>query len=231
MEWLVVDMNAVARTVLPRVLGAAKARRALHSMGSIHGLGVLGRMQAVARAIAGELHELDGPEFAALSTFPESDVPRQWAAYTAQLLAPNVRSRMKWAKRAAADRNMTVRECAWMAFRPEVVRNPRGVLRMIQPLSRDVDGNVRRFAVEVTRPRSVWGAHVSEFKTTPELGESLLSVVACDESRYVRLAVGNWINDAAKGQPKWATALFNRWDETQVPVAPDVRRRALRNVV
>jgi 3-methyladenine DNA glycosylase AlkC len=231
MEWLVVDMNAVAHTVLPRLLGKAMARRALSTMGPIHGLGVLGRMQAVARAVANELREPDSPELMALATFAESDVPRQWAAYAAQMLAPDARSRLTWAKISAADSNMTVRECAWMAFRPEVVRNPHAMLRSMQRLTIHRDANVRRFAVEVCRPRSVWGAHIPELKTAPQLGESLLTAVACDESRYVRLAVGNWINDAAKGDPVWAKTLFRRWDQTQVPVAPDVRRRALRNVV
>ena len=230
MEWLVVDMRAVAATVFPAILSRGAAMRAMERIPALESLGVLARMNAISSAFAAEVKSITAPELHALASYAKSDVPRQWAAYSAQILATDDDTKLSWARKSAADSNMTVRECAWMAFRPQVSKDPSGLLRRLKPLARDQDANVRRFAVEVTRPRSVWGAHIPTFKSTPQRGETLLRVVAADESRYVRLAVGNWINDAAKSNPVWAQELFERWDDRGIPVAADVRRRGLRSI-
>ena len=45
-----------------------------------------------------------------------------------------------------------------MAFRPHFAAHVTGALPMLASVALDSDPNVRRFAVEVSRPRSVWGS-------------------------------------------------------------------------
>ena len=93
-----------------------------------------------------------------------------------------------------------------MAFRPHLAQSLDAGLELLEPLSQCENANVRRFAVEVTRPRSVWGAHLDQLKWQPGQAMGLLESTRADPSRYVRLAVGNWLNDASKTRPEWVAS-------------------------
>src|SRR5437899_9077785 len=115
-----------------------------------------------------------------------------------------------------------------MSFRPHFVSNIPDGLRLLESVSLHSDPNQRRFAIEVTRPRSVWGRHIPTLKQNPRLALALLSNVQQDESRYVRLAVGNWLNDASKTKPGWVRQLCAQWARNGSKYTKAIISRGLR---
>lgn len=111
----------------------------------------------------------------------------------------------------ARDEHFAVREWAWLAARPLVRDKPAEAIQILTDVIRGDDLRERRFAVELTRPRSVWGSHIRDFKEAPEQAEPLLSVVRCDPSGYVQTAVGNWLNDAGRSRPDWVELITSAW--------------------
>ena len=104
-------------------------------------------------------------------------------------------------------------------------------LVLIEPWTVDTDANVRRCAIEATRPRGVWTAHCDALKERPERAELLLEPVRSDASDYVRRSVANWVNDASKSRPDWARALCARWmRESPTPETRWTTHHALRTL-
>ncbi len=130
----------------------------------------------------------------------------------------------------ADDPHFGVREWSWLALRPHIVKNPLETIALLQPWVTDPSANVRRFAIEATRPRGVWSAHIKTLKEEPEVARNLLDEVASDSSRYVQDSVANWLNDAWKTNPQWVDdyctsilCLHNTKEATYIA------KRALRN--
>ena len=98
-----------------------------------------------------------------------------------------------------------------MSYRPYLSLNLDRALRELEDRVRDPDPNVRRCAIESTRPRGVWCAHIAELKEKPDKGLPLLEEVRADESRYVQLSVANWLNDISKTNPGWVRGICLRW--------------------
>jgi 3-methyladenine DNA glycosylase AlkC len=172
-----------------------------------------------------------GPAFEALATHP-SDMVRSWAAMMVCADGSlSFKSRLARMKRFAADSNMSTRECAWGAWRPWFARDIDNGLKLLMPWVRDKDANVRRCAIEGTRPRGVWTQHISALKVKPGLAMSLLDPLHDDPSRYVQNAVANWINDASKDQPQWAKKICATWSKQSDSKATNyIVNRALRTL-
>ncbi len=137
---------------------------------------------------------------------------RAWAAFMVAADASlSLAERLAEARRFAADRSVAVRECAWDSFRPYLAADLDQAFALLRPWVDDADENVRRCAVEATRPRGVWTAHIEELKRDPEPGLVLLEPVRSVPSRYVARAVANWLNDASKTRPDWTSAVCERW--------------------
>ncbi len=129
----------------------------------------------------------------------------------------------------ARDHHFAVREWAWLAARPAVVARPIEALALLSPFLASLDPYDRRFAVEVTRPRSVWGSHIAEFKAHPEAAEAALWQLKCDPHRYVRKSVTSWLRDAARSRPDWAQKVAQTWlDECECPHTRLIVRASLR---
>ena len=132
----------------------------------------------------------------------------------------------------AADRHFGVREWAWLALRPAVAATPFEAIALLQGWVSEPDANVRRFAVEITRPCGVWAKHVALLRAEPWHGLPLLEPCRCDESRYVQNSVANWLNDAARSRPEWVRGVCGDW----LRIDPDsgacryIARRAQRNL-
>ncbi len=195
--------------------------------------GVMKRLAGIGTALFAVLdnHPERAEVYEALSTHP-SDTVRSWATYV-NVADPSLSlpDRLARARPFASDGHMGVRECAWTSFRPYLAAELGEGLRLLSGWVRDGDHNVRRCAVESTRPRGVWCAHISVLKEDPERGLSILEPVRSDPSRYVQLAVGNWLNDASKTCPEWTTGVCDRWTEvSRTRETAFIVRRGLRTL-
>lgn len=226
MEWLAADMPALARAVAAGTVNAKLGAALREAAELMVGRGVIDRMKIAGEAIA-KSTRLGDAHFQQLAGH-RSDLVRQWSCYAAN--DPSIRLSLEERLSAtipfAADANMSVREAAWMAFRPHLASSLTAGLALLERLAADGDENIRRFAVEVTRPRSVWGAHIEPLKRNPDLARSLLERVRSDPSRYVKLAVGNWLNDASKSRPEWVRDVCRSWGEADPHTTFIVRRGA-----
>lgn len=161
-----------------------------------------------------------------------SDTVRCWGAFaTESLTGLSLASRLKVVRPFANDPHFGVRECAWMAVRNHLALDLPAAVRLLEPWSREPIENIRRFAIEVLRPRGVWCAHLQELKESPQLVRPLLDNVSQDESRYVQNSVANWLNDAAKSQPAWVVDVCAEWQRSSSSKATGyICRRALRSL-
>jgi 3-methyladenine DNA glycosylase AlkC len=228
MEWLAADMAALARNLAAEVKEPV-ASRLLHAAEEMAGAGVTSRLRSAGRALAETAWAK--PVFAHFAGH-KSDLVRQWACYAANdsSLRLAIDQRLRATLPFAADRNMSVRETAWMAFRPHLAEQFDSALSLLENLAGDADENIRRFAVEVTRPRSVWGAHLPVLKRDPARAALLLDCVKTDTSRYVKLAVGNWLNDASKTRSDWVAEVCREWEALDSLHTRFMTKRGLRTL-
>jgi 3-methyladenine DNA glycosylase AlkC len=152
-----------------------------------------------------------------LAIFPElvkhpSDNVRGWAAGILAL-SPNLnlKQRLDKVKPLADDPHSGVRETAWLLLRDDIAAEIERSIHYFKPWVQDASANIRRFAIESTRPRGVWCKHIELLKTKPELALPLLEPLKADPARYVQNSVANWLSDAAKSQPAWVKALCQQW--------------------
>jgi 3-methyladenine DNA glycosylase AlkC len=93
------------------------------------------------------------------------------------------------------------------------VENLEKSFELLVPWVKDTDSNIRRCAVEATRPCGVWCKHIPALKETPEPALTILEFVRSDPSNYVQRSVANWLNDASKSRPDWVMNVCKRWQE------------------
>ncbi len=232
-EWLVVDQESLARNVfqkenwrfllqpLEEFLGLLKIKTAPKKM-EVLGM-VLGQGFPTKAQFENALRRLKEHR---------SDIIRSWACFMiGKRSGLSIQESLKRIKPLAADKNMSVREAAWLAIRPRIITQLGESLRLLMGFSLHRDENIRRFATEITRPRGVWCNHIPTLKENPELGLPLLEPLRCDDSPYVRNSVGNWLNDASKTKPGWVQDLCKRWEkESPTKETATIIRRGLRTL-
>jgi 3-methyladenine DNA glycosylase AlkC len=231
-EWMATDMCKLATNLAGQVPWTPLKRALLRAAKEAEGRGILDRLAIFGHALGEILVDLTDPSFELIRSH-RSDIVRQWAVYAVNdaarpaLLADRLAATLPF----AADHHMSVRECAWMAFRPGLTADLPTGLKLLEPVSRSESANERRFAIEVTRPRSVWGRHIGVLKKFPEKGLPLLRNVHRDSSRYVRLSAGNWLNDASKTRPDWVQKICTLWSQIEDKNTQAIVKRALRTIV
>jgi 3-methyladenine DNA glycosylase AlkC len=188
---------------------AGLAQEAAHKEFSGHGL--VKRMELAGRMLGRHGAFDDGEALQQLIAHP-ADTVRGFACF-AIALHPELEFADKFMqmRQLAADRHFGVREWAWLALRPVVVTAPFEAIILLQGWVSEPDANLRRFSVEITRPRGVWAKHIAPLQAEPWHGLPLLEPCCRDESRYVQDSVANWLNDAARSQPKWVREVCRGW--------------------
>jgi 3-methyladenine DNA glycosylase AlkC len=212
-EWLAVDVARLLKTALPQVGLQSGLKDVLRAAREGAKKGTMERHRSVGAALFRVASDAgDAPRFFEKLAAHPSSVVREWAALMTWADSDlSIEERIEKAKRFAADRSMNVREIAWMSYRPYLSGELDAALRLLRRWVRDADSNVRRCAVESTRPRGVWCAHLPELKENPAKGLPLLEPVRADASRYVQLSVANWLNDASKSDAAWVRGVCRRW--------------------
>ena len=72
---------------------------------------------------------------------------------------------------------------------------------------------------------------IDELKEFPEKALSVLEPLKSDASKYVRDAIGNWLNDASKTQPKWVAKICNQWEtESETKETKYIVKKGLRSI-
>ncbi len=194
-EGLAVDFKILMRAVFPEI-----AEQKALELDGLTSLGITKRMEAAGRL----LYEAFGSGAFERAVSHASDTVRGWAAYaSAADDSLSISDRISRIVPSADDPHFGVREWAQLALRPHIARHLSESIALLLPFASHVSENLRRFAVEATRPRGVWTCHIPALKDDPALAEPLLARVAADPSRYVQNSVGNWLNDAAKSRPDW----------------------------
>lgn len=141
-----------------------------------------------------------------------SDSVRCWAAYVIGLdEGLRLEDKLTGIRPFAADSHFGVREIAWMAVRESIAGELPAAIGLLGDWARDGDANIRRFAMEATRPRGVWAKHIAALKEDPAMALPLLEAVKSDPVKYVQDSAGNWLNDAAKTNPEWVLRLCEDW--------------------
>jgi 3-methyladenine DNA glycosylase AlkC len=232
-EWLVVDQKTLALKIADSN-GWSHLRQPLqHALDSLSTKTAPRMMQVIGKTLAKAFpgaKQLD-QALAKLQNH-RSDIVRSWCCY---MIGANevldLDQSMKRIYTFAADRNMSVRETAWLGLRGRISNQLDDALKLLAVFAMDADANVRRFSSEVTRPRGVWCSHIEALKEKPAMGLQILNPLKSDSSKYVRDSVGNWLNDASKTQPEWVTRICSDWQK-QSPTRETayIIRRATRSL-
>ncbi len=221
-EALAVDFALLMQQHFPEI-----DKKMLQPLENVQPLGITKRMSFAGQILL---------EHYSLSLLPRlvehpSDTIRGWACFmigsTPNLSFPQ---RLKLIQPFADDPHSGVREWAWMALRRFVIEDVQNAIESLQPWVQQHSEYLRRFAIEISRPRGVWCSHIETLKHTPELGLSLLNSLISDPSHYVQNAVSNWLNDAAKSQPNWVQAHCALWQkQSNTKETAKICKRALRS--
>jgi 3-methyladenine DNA glycosylase AlkC len=203
-EGLAIDFAQLLRAVKPELSKAAVEIDAQ--------AGVTRRMAQTATILLREL----GEGVITSLMMHRSDTVRGWSAYMiAQIPELTLNERLTRLRPLADDPHFGVREWAWLAVRNHVAANVTGAMDFLLHWTCAPSSNIRRFAVEVTRPRGVWSAHIPALKSDPSRGLVLLEPLRSDPARYVQDSVANWLNDAGKTNPSWLISTCDRWENEQ----------------
>ncbi|WP_211224416.1 DNA alkylation repair protein [Paenibacillus assamensis] len=216
MEWLAVDHSVLVQHVLPRLELGHLVEPILQQINQLKEQKVMKLIPLIGKMLYEALREVKDVQQRAMlmESIMEygSDSVRCWGCYMVSSdIDLTLQQKLEKMKRFAADQHFGVREIAWMAVRDDIARNLTSAIEMLSAWTTEEDANIRRFAVEATRPCGVWTSHIQKLKFQPELALPLLEQVKSDPSKYVQDSVGNWLNDASKSRPEWVHEVCEQW--------------------
>ncbi len=196
MEFLSLDMELILKNNLPNFNYPKLATK----------LGVIKKLEHIALSVNDQFGFKGFEQFSS----HKSDLIRSLSCYLLAQQPLSFKDKLNLMIKLADDHNSGVREWAWLAIRPDFAQNVlENILYLIEFTSQSP--NIRRFVSELSRPRGVWCKHIVELKEEPWLGLQIIEPLKSDESKYVQLSVGNWLNDASKTQASWVKKICRQW--------------------
>ena len=160
-----------------------------------------------------------------------SDIVRCWSCWAESLFQDDVEALLKTMKPYAADSHFGLREVVIFASKERLIDDLDIAISILSKWALDPDENVRRYAAESLRPIGVWTKKIPAFQENPELALPVLKPLRSDASRYVRDAVGNWLNDASKSKPHWVKTVCKSWEkESNTKETAYIVKRGLRTL-
>lgn len=217
-EWLAVDHIVLLQNVLYKLgIEQRESESIIQRLNELNETKIMKLIPAIAREWLNLLDHKSEEErsriYKTLATHL-SDSVRCWAAYIIGLGQElSIGKKLTCIRPFAADSHFGVREIAWMALRESISKELMKSLVILNDWVSDEDANIRRFAIESTRPQGVWAKHITELKVDPAMATSLLEAVMSDPVKYVQDSVGNWLNDASKTNPDWVLQICDEWLE------------------
>ncbi len=172
-----------------------------------------------------------GEEMASWEKYQDhpSDLVRGMCAYSIAKKNLSLEDKMKLIQKFASDTHFGVREWSWMSMRPYIEKELENAIEIMTLWSLNSCENIRRFSCEITRPRGVWCSHLNELKASPQMALQILENLKTDDSKYVKLSVGNWLNDAFKSKPDWVEKICGQWLELKNVHTNFIVKRGLRS--
>jgi 3-methyladenine DNA glycosylase AlkC len=234
-EWLTVDHSMLIKHVLPALGMDEHVKPLLTALDKLKEKKTLKMIQTIGKELLKILEKQNKAEatqyFSKLAKHP-SDSVRCWMDYVIGLDDKlSIREKLQRIKPFAADPHFGVREIAWMAVRESIIQHLLEAIEILKEWAEEPDANLRRFAVESTRPRGVWCKHIQQLKENPQLALSILEPLKSDSAKYVQDSVANWLNDASKSNPEWVRALCDRWlQSSNTQETKRIVTRALRTI-
>jgi 3-methyladenine DNA glycosylase AlkC len=214
-EWLAVDHLVLLKNVMDELGFELECRSILQRLNDLSEKKIMKIIPAIAREWQLLLDcktEGDRSRIFDVLAHHKSDSVRCWAAYiVGQKAQWNLDQKLMAIRPFAADNHFGVREIAWMALRESVIADLNESINLLESWVHDQETNIRRFAIELTRPHGVWAKHITALKENPTLALPLLEPLKSDPAKYVQDSVSNWLNDASKSNPEWVLQLCEKW--------------------
>ncbi|HIW32216.1 MAG TPA: DNA alkylation repair protein [Candidatus Paenibacillus intestinavium] len=214
-EWLAVDHVILFQNVLNELALAKDSSPAIQRLRDLSEQKVMKIIPAIARewqVLLDCQSEVDSSKLYVALSQHHSDSVRCWAAYIiGQHQQMSLYDKLVSIRPFAADSHFGVREIAWMALREETINNVIESIQYLLDWVVDEDANIRRFAIELTRPQGVWAKHITVLKENPSIARPLIQSVISDPEKYVQDSVSNWLNDASKTNPEWVKQICEQW--------------------
>ncbi len=230
-EWLAIDHIKLVKSVFPELDLESLLVGVCEGLVSLKKASTMNSIKYIGEALYSYAESNDINVFEILMGH-KSDSVRAYACYVIALNNKiSLAEKIKHSKKLINDTHFGVREIIWMALRPEISENLTEAIALLTNLSLNKHENIRRFSVEVIRPRGVWCKHIDRLKTNPEIALSVLKVLKNDSSKYVQDSVSNWLNDASKTSPEFVIDLCNKWKvESNSKNTLRIVKRALRSI-
>jgi 3-methyladenine DNA glycosylase AlkC len=222
-EVLTVDLAELLRHAVPDMSAAA-----VREMKKAAGLGWIARTRMAGELILAE----KGLDVLPHILAHRSDQVRGWGAVMiAGEKKLTLKKRLSLVRPLADDANPGTRETVWIMLRPKIAEDLEASFALLRPWAKDKAVNIRRYAIEITRPRGVWCAHIASLRDDPSPGLPLLNACYADPARYVQNSVANWLNDAAKDNPGFVRRVVKDWKKkSDSPATAYICKRALRSL-
>ncbi len=142
-----------------------------------------------------------------------SDLVRCWSCWAQSMHCNTIEKLLGEMQMYAADTHFGVREVVIFATKESIIEDLDKAINILKKWTVNSDANIRRYAIEVLRPIGVWTKKITVFQEKPEKAMHILDQLKSDESKYVKDAVGNWLNDASKSKPEWVKNLCENWEK------------------